>query len=212
LYLGQAKIKKGISADGKSVDPVQLAAAMEDFKKAIAMEPLVTREFSELGKNYFTLKLYNVSAFFYSYAIELVDSKTYLEDALYYAICEVSLNLGKTGADLDLVSLDKADKAIDDFITKKPDYRDAYLYKARINNVLEKDDVMAENYTKYIDMIVAKGQEEIMKNKGKVMESYNSLGAHYANTDKAKAKEFFNKTLAIDPANSYAIDSLKMLK
>jgi cytochrome c-type biogenesis protein CcmH/NrfG len=212
LYLGQAKIKKGTSADGKTVDPVLLAAAIEDFKKALAMEPLVIREFSELGKTYFTAKLYNVAAFFYGYAIEMVDSKTYLEDALYYAICVVTANRGKTGTEVDIVSLEKADKVMDDFIIKKPDYLDAYLYKARVNSGLERDEVMAVNYTKYIDMIVAKGPEEITKNKAKVIESYNNVGAHFANTDKAKAKEFFNKTLALDAANAYAIESLKLLK
>ena len=212
LYLGQAKIKKGTSADGKTVDPVLLASALEDFKKALAMEPLVLREFSELGKNYFTAKLYNVSAFFYGYAIEMVDSKTYLEDALYYAICVATNNRGKTGAELDMVSLEKADKVLDDFIIKKPDYQDAYLYKARINNTLERDEIMAANYTKYSDMINAKGPDEVTKNKAKVIECYNNVGAHFANTDKVKAKDFFNKTLALDPTNQYALEAMKLLK
>jgi tetratricopeptide (TPR) repeat protein len=212
LYLGQAKIKKGTSADGKTVDPVLLASAMEDFKKAVAMEPLVVREFSELGKNYFASKLYNVSAFFYGYTIEFMDSKTYLEDALYYAICVYTVNKGKTGADIDMESLAKADKVMDDFIAKKPDYQDAYLYKARINNVMEKDDVMANNFQLYLDMVTAKGEAEITKSKTKFIEAYNNMAAYYANTDKVKAKELFNKTLALDPTNSYATESLKVLK
>jgi hypothetical protein len=61
-------------------------------------------------------------------------------------------------------------------------------------------------------MIAAKGDEEIQKNKNKVIESYNNIGANYANTDKVKAKEYFNKTLALDPANAYALDSIKALK
>jgi cytochrome c-type biogenesis protein CcmH/NrfG len=212
LYLGQAKIKKGTSADGKTVDPTLLAAAMADFQKAIDMEPLVLREFSELGKTYFGLKLYDVSAYFYGKSIELVDSKTYLEDALYYAICVVTANRGKTGAELDTVSLEKADKAMDDFIVKKPDYQDAYLYKARINNVLEKDDVMAANFQLYIDAVTAKGEAEVAKNKAKFIEAYNNIASFYANTDKAKAKELLNKTLALDPANAYALEAIKLLK
>ena len=211
LYLGQAKIKKGTSPDGKLVDPVLLAAAMEDFKKALAMEPLVLREFSELGKNYFTAKLYNVSAFFYGHAIEMVDSKTYLEDALYYAICVFTINKNKIGPEIDIVSLDKADKILDDFIIKKPDYQDAYLYKARINNTLGRDEIMTANYTKYSDMVVAKGPEEVTKNKTKVIECYNNIGAAYANTDITKAVEYFNKTLALDQANEYAMSSIKLL-
>jgi len=212
LYLGQAKIKKGTAADGKTVDPTLLAAAMADFQKAIDMEPLVLREFSELGKTYFGLKLYDVAAYFYGKAVDLVDSKTYLEDALYFAICEVTVNRGKTGAELDTVSLEKADKVMDDFIVKKPDYLDAYLYKARINNVLGKDEVMAANFQLYVDGVTAKGEAEIAKNKAKFIEAYNNMAAHFANSDKAKAIELFNKTLALDPANTYATESLKALK
>ncbi len=46
----------------------------------------------------------------------------------------------------------------------------------------------------------------------KVIESYNTIAASYANTDKAKAIEYFNKTLTLDPTNNYATESLKLLK
>lgn len=46
----------------------------------------------------------------------------------------------------------------------------------------------------------------------KITESYNTIGASYANTDKAKAIEYFNKTLVIDPTNAYATASLNTLK
>jgi hypothetical protein len=38
------------------------------------------------------------------------------------------------------------------------------------------------------------------------------MAAGYANTDKMKAIELFNKTLAIDPENGYAKQSVEMLK
>jgi hypothetical protein len=77
---------------------------------------------------------------------------------------------------------------------------------------LEKDDVMAANYQLYIDIVTAKGEAEVTKSKAKFIEAYNNMAAHYANTDKAKAKELFNKTLALDPTNNYATESLKLLK
>lgn len=212
LYLAQAKIKKGISVDGKSVDPTLLASAMEDVKKAVALDPIIVKDFNELGKGYFTQKLYGVAASFFEFTLDNLESKTYLEDSLYYAICVITQNRGKDAAAQDKVALDKSDKVIDSVIAKKPDYQDAYLYKARINNIIEKDDVMSKNYQQYVDLITAKGQDEITKNKVKVIESYNNIAAFYANTDKVKAKELFNKTLALDPANTYAIESLKLLK
>jgi hypothetical protein len=48
--------------------------------------------------------------------------------------------------------------------------------------------------------------------KTKFIESYNAIAAAYANTDKTKAKEYFAKTLTLDPANEYALQSLKALK
>jgi lipoprotein NlpI len=48
--------------------------------------------------------------------------------------------------------------------------------------------------------------------KAKLVEAFNNMAIIYATTDIAKAKESFNKTLSIDPANQFAIDSLKSLK
>ncbi|MCX6293233.1 MAG: hypothetical protein NT127_02905, partial [Sphingobacteriales bacterium] len=124
----------------------------------------------------------------------------------------LTINRTKDAEDIDPIALAKADVAMDNVITATPNYQEAYLYKARINSTLDKDDVMAATYEKYLDIVVAKGDEEINKNKAKLTESYNSIAAFYANTDKIKAKEYFAKTLALDPSNTYALDSLKILK
>ena len=69
-------------------------------------------------------------------------------------------------------------------------------------------------YETYIAKITEKGPEELAKptTTKKVVESYNNIAASYANTDKVKAKEYFAKTLAIDPTNDYATKSLNLLK
>jgi tetratricopeptide (TPR) repeat protein len=157
--------------------------------------------------------LYNVSAFLFGHAIESVDSKTYLEDALYYAICVVSVNRNKANTELDLISLEKADKVMDDFIIKRPDYLDAYFFKARINDLIGKYEIMANNYQLFVDSISAKGEAEITKNKAKFIEAYNEIAENYARlNNKVKAKEFLNRTLALDPSNAFAIENMKLLK
>jgi len=113
---------------------------------------------------------------------------------------------------MDKVAMQNADKAMDTVIVATPTYQDAYLYKARINNSLGNDQVMAATYQQYLDVLNAKGADEVTKAKAKVTEAYNTMAAYFANTDKAKAKELLNKTLAIDPTNTYAIESLKILK
>lgn len=211
LYLAQAKLKKAVGADGK-VDATVSTSAIADVKKAVDMEPLMITELNEIGKKYFTLKQYGIAANIFEIAISNPEEKNYLEDNVYYGLSVFTDNRGKDAKTIDKVSLEKADKAIDNVITLKPEYQEAYFYKGRINSSLEKDDVMSANFQKYVDMIVAKGADEVTKNKSKMSEAYNSIGAYFANTDKAKAIDYFGKTIAIDPTNKYATESLNILK
>lgn len=212
LYLGQAKIKKGTSADGKTVDAALLASAVEDIKKAVEMEPLAANELNELGKKLYDQKLFGAAAAIFEIAVTVPTSKNYLIDNFYLGNAIYYDNTRKDVVKADPIALQKADTAFGNVITASPTTADAYLFRARTNRLAENDDVMASNYQLYIDTVTAKGEAEIAKNKAKFIEAYNNMAAHYANTDKAKAKEMFNKTLALDPTNSYAAESLKLLK
>jgi predicted Zn-dependent protease len=212
FYLGLATVKKSVGADMKTVDPTLLASGIANVKKAVDAEPSLANALNEIGKKYFTDKMYDISAAIFEVAISNPNSKNFLEDNIYYGLAVYTVNRSKEVKDRDVASLQKADLAMDAVIVASPTYLESYLYKARINSSLEKDDVMAATYQKYLDLVLAKGEEEVTKNKAKVTESYNSIAAFYANTDKAKAREFFNKTLALDPTNTYALDSLKLLK
>lgn len=212
FYLGLATVKKSVGADMKTVDPTLLASGIANVKKAVDAEPSLANALNEIGKKYFTDKMYDISAAIFEVAISNPNSKNFLEDNIYYGLAVYTVNRSKELKDRDVASLQKADLAMDAVIVASPTYLESYLYKARINSSLEKDDVMAATYQKYLDLVLAKGEEEVTKNKAKVTESYNSIAAFYANTDKVKAKEFFNKTLALDPTNTYALDSLKLLK
>lgn len=211
-YLGLAKTSKSVGADGKVTDAALLTAGVADLKKALEMDIVMANGLNEIGKKYFTQKAYAVASQIFELAISNPDSRNFLEDNVYYGLSVYTENRGKDVKTIDAVSLNKADVAMDNVITASPTYQEAYLYKARINSSLEKDDVMAATYQKYLDMVLAKGTEEVTKNKAKVTESYNSIAAHFANTDKAKAIEYFNKTLVLDPTNNYALTSLQSLK
>ncbi len=211
-YLGLAFVKKSIGADAKIADVILYNSGIAEIKKAVAMEPNLANALNEIGKSYFTNKSYDVAAGIFEIAITNTGSKNFLEDNNYYGICVYLLNRGKDAKTIDKVSLEKADVAMNNVITASPTYQEAFLYKARINNSLDKDDVMAVNYQKFVDLILVKTPEEIEKNKTKLIESYNNIGANYANTDKVKAKEFFTKTLALDATNAYANDAIKSLK
>jgi cytochrome c-type biogenesis protein CcmH/NrfG len=214
LYLGYAKIKKGTNAEGV-VDPAAFNAGLADIKKGVAMDPLAVEELGDFGKELFGKKQFAQAAALYELSSSNAESKNYLTDNVYYGISLYYANVNKTATAPEVVAdLGKADAAFDRVLVASPTYDEAYLYKGRINNLLEKDDQIIKNYEEYITKITAKGAEELAKpaTVKKIVEAYNSIGASYANTDKAKAIEYFNKSLVLDPTNAYAQQSVKALK
>ena len=117
-------------------------------------------------------------------------------DSFYYVY---SIYYGYEKAKPNLPLLARAEGVLDELIIKYPTAQDAFLFKAKINNLLDKDDLMVKSYQDYINVVTAKGPDEVTKAKTKFIEAYNNIGAFYANTDKAKATEMWNKTLALDP-------------
>ena len=213
LYLGFAKIKKGTDAAGV-VDPAAFEAGLAEIKKAVAVEPLAVEDLGDFGKELFGKKQYNQAAAIYELSTSNTEQKNYLNDNVYYGISLYYANANKEKTAMDAAALAKADAAFDRVLVASPTYDEAYLYKGRINNLLEKDDLIIKNYQEYINKTTAKGAEELAKpaTVKKIVESYNSIGAAYANTDKAKAIENFNKSLVLDPTNAYATQSVKVLK
>jgi lipoprotein NlpI len=243
LYLAQAKIKKGTSADGKTVDATLLASAIEDLKKAVEMEPLSANELNELGKKLYDQKAFAAAAAVFEVAVTVPTSKNYLLDNFYLGNSLYYDNTRKDVVKPDPIALQKADTAFGNVITASPTTQDAYVFRARTNKLLENDEVMTTYYQQYIDVVLRKWDKaladannqidnnkvlelykgtlkdanydiykaELDKIKPKLIEAYNNIAAVYANSDKAKAIEYFNKTLALDPANEYALSSIKLL-
>jgi len=212
MYLGLAKLKKANNVETKVLDTPLFNTGLADIKKAVEMETSMTNDLSEMGKKLFSQKMYTEAASIFGMAISNPDSRNYNDDILYYAISVHTVNRGLELAKRDTIALQNADKGLDLVITKYPDYQDAYLHKARVNSLLETDEIMTKSYEDYMRVVTAKGAEEVTASKTKFIEAYNNIGAYYANSDKVKAKEYFNRALALDPANQYAIDSIKALK
>jgi len=213
LYLGLTKIKKGTNPGGTAIDSTAFKTGLIDIKKSIEMEPLAVQDLSVVGKNLFTQKLYKEAATIFEFGANTPESKSFLDDNIYYGLANYYANSGKD-VKVDIQALQKADAAFDKVLVASPTYLEAYLYKARTNRLLDKDDLMVKNYEDYIAKTTALGAEELGKPavKAKFVESYNNMAASFANSDKVKAIEFFNKTLTIDPANNYAAESIKILK
>ena len=211
LFLGKAKIKKGMPEGAKVIDSIQLNSAIIDFKKAIQIDPLAGLNMNEIGKELYEAKLFGAAASVFKISANNPESKNFLIDNFYLGN-SIYYNNTFQGAKVDKLMLQKADNAFGNVLTASPGTFDAIIFRARTNKLMENDEMMAKYYEQYVDAVTAKGEDEVTKNKVKLVEAYNNIASHYANFDKLKAKEFLNKTLAVDPANAYALEAIKLLK
>lgn len=226
LYLGMAKTRKALTTtkaeDGTELHKVEqtlFSAGVADMLKGVQMDPAMANELNDIGKKFFDLKLYNDAAAIYEVATSNPNSQNFLYDNFYlgYALYFGNVNLPQ-GEKINPIVVEKASKAFDNVIAVSPTTQDAYIYKARINSLLENNAEaqakMVANYQEYINVVTEKGEAEVSKvaNKAKFVEAYTNMGTFYLATDKVKAKELFQKALLIDPTNELAQARLKALK
>jgi len=212
LYLGLSKLKKANNAETKTVDQAIFDSGVADIKKSVEMEITMTNDLSEVGKKFYEQKLFKQAAAIYEIAVTNPESKNFLLDNFYLGNSIYYDNTRKDVVKPDPIALQKADAAFGKVAEASPTTQDAYIFRARTNRLLENEANIIKYYEDYIRVVTEKGAEEVTKNKAKFIESYNNIGSSYANTDKTKAVEYFNKTLAIDPTNEFATSSLKTLK
>jgi tetratricopeptide (TPR) repeat protein len=211
IYLAEIKFKKAIAADGLTMDAALYSSGLGDLKKALELEPLATEDLNDIGKKLFSKKFYKEAAPVFELGTKNTEDKNFVDDNIYYGLSLFYAN-SKKDVKADLNDLKNADAALDKVIVAAPSYQDAFLYKARVNRLAENEDLIIKNYESYLAKLTEKGELANATHKTKIVESYNNLAASYANKDKAKAIEYFNKTLAIDPTNDYATKSLATLK
>ena len=227
LYLGLAKTAKAVTTgavdkEGKptyTVNQTLFTEGIADLKKGVELDLSMANELNDHGKVFFERKLYREAASIYEIAILNPDSRNFLYDNFYlgYALYFHNANKPETGK-INTDEIAKANAAFAKVIEVSPTTQDAYVYKARVNSLLENDPAaqaeMVKNYEEYMRVVTEKGEAELSKpaTKAKFVEAYNNIGIFYAKTDKARAKESFEKALAIDPQNETAISTMKLLK
>jgi Tfp pilus assembly protein PilF len=226
LYLGMAKTTKSLtttiaadSSEVNTVEPVLFTSGVADMLKGVQMDPAMANELNDIGKQFFDIKLYNEAAQIYEVATSNPNSQNFLYDNFYlgYALYFGNVNLPE-GEKINPIVVEKASKAFENVIAVSPTTQDAYIYKARINSLLEDNAAaqakMVKNYEEFIKVVTEKGEAEVKKqaNQTKFVEAYTNMGTYYATTDKAKAKELYEKALAIEPSNEIAKARLNALK
>jgi cytochrome c-type biogenesis protein CcmH/NrfG len=211
IYLAEIKFKKAMAADGLSIDQALFSNGIADLNKALELEPLATENLNDIGKKLFTKKFYKEASMVFQLGTKNTEDKNFVDDNIYYALSVFYAN-SKKDIKADVVELKSAEAALDKVLVAAPSYQDAFLYKARINRLAEEEEAIIANYEAYITKLTEKGELANTSHKAKIIESYNNLAASYANKDKVKAVEYFNKTLSVDPMNEYATKSLATLK
>lgn len=207
LYLGKAQQSLG-----------QDSLAFINITKAVELDSTKVEELATIGSKFYQAKNFARAADVYDKVVSLNSKNPNIAMAYYYLGASNYFTYAyanQAGSNPDISILVKADSAFSKLTQLAPDYEVAYLYRARVNKNL--DD--AENtkklavpfYEKYVELVTVTKPEKAAASKGQLVEAYNYLGAIAASTDKEKAKEYFNKTLALDPQNALAIDNLKYL-
>jgi len=212
-YIGAARMSKALTLS--PIDNQLIDDGVTDLKKYFEMSAAIASELPELAKKLYDKKQYAAAASVYEIAILNPETKSYLMDNFFFASSVYwSYNGIENLKPEQMEQLKKAEASLDTVIAASPSTQDAYLFKARIQVLLKNDVLVAKNYEDFIARVYKKDPKDLTTKamKAKLVEAFNNMAIIYATTDIAKAKESFNKTLSIDPANQFAIDSLKSLK
>lgn len=212
-YIGAAKMCKALTLN--PIDYQLIDNGIADLKKSYEMSAAITSELPELAKKLYDKKIYGAAASVYEIAILNPETKSFLMDNFFFASSVYwSYNGIENLTPKQIEQLTKAEASLDKVIAASPSTQDAYLFKARIQIFLKNDVLAAKNYEDFITTVYKKDPKDLATKgmKAKLVEAFNNMAIIYAATDTVKAKESFNKTLSIDPANQFAIDSLKSLK
>jgi tetratricopeptide (TPR) repeat protein len=106
----------------------------------------------------------------------------------------------------------EADSALTKLIRMSPDFEPAYLWKARVYSNLDPDSKEGLAKPSY-EKLIEKASIDSVKYSKDLIEAYNYLGYYYlVNKKYCDSLDFWQKLLAIEPANENAVSAIKDLK
>lgn len=203
LYLGKAYAGTGNDS-----------LAVINITKAVELDTTKVEELAEIAKKYYTAKNYAKAADIFDKVISLNSKNPSMAmNAFYLGVARYVQSAGT-----DKALLLQSDAAFTKVIELAPEYDPAFLYRARVNKAIDVIDnpevqkgLSVPFYEKYIELVTVTNPEKAAANTKNLVDTYNYLGFIISGTDKQKAIEYFNKSLALDPQNAYALDNLKSL-
>ncbi|NEU07003.1 hypothetical protein GZH53_01650 [Flavihumibacter sp. R14] len=207
VYLGRALIKiSGSEAEG-----------IKNLKKAIDLDSTNVQITGEIGKTLYAARKFADAATIFEIAVTNPTSKTRAYDSFYLGMSHYFNYAGqvKEKQSPDKTLLARADSAFSYVIKAVPANPDSYLYRARIKNIVDTQEpklgLMVPDYTKYVEVVLAKPDAGSDSRKNSLIEAYNVLGAFHSRSNSEKAKDYFKSTLQLNPSDEYALSALKSL-
>ena len=207
LYLGKALLQSGNDS-----------LALVNITKAVEKDSTNVEALTEVAKAFYDGKKYEKAADIYDKAIAAApNAKGVLYSYYYNGLARYFQYAGgvnaKTNPSKDI--LVKADSAIAKVTLLAPETTDAYLWRGRINSLLDNEanpkGLMVPHFEAFVKKVTIDKPELAAANAKKLSEAYDQLGAYYSTTDKEKAKEYFTKSVAANPAGTFAPAKLKEL-
>jgi len=207
LYLGRAQMK----------DTTMLAEGMVNIIKTVEMDSTNAAVMSEIGQALYKARKYEDAA--KAYEISIINPERALLDYYYlgssYYFQYGALKNANLNPEKDL--LVKADSAFSYLVQRSPTTQIGWQYRGRINRLLDDENdsqgLAVPFYEKYINLVTVEKPELATKSTPGLIEAYNYLGSVAARKDgnTVKAKEYFDKVLALDPANVTATQAVKAI-
>lgn len=210
LYLGLAQ--KNLGND---------SLALLNIKKAVALDSTKVDSLASLALKYFSAAKYDKAIDIYKTVVSANSKSPGILTSYYYLGRAYYFGYGakvKANQNPDRSYLVGADSAFAKVNFLAPEYEGAYLDRGRVNRQIDLKD-NGENlkglpvpfYEKYIELVTVTKPEKAAASVKGLIEVYNNLAGYLATTDKQKAIEYYNKTLALDPTNTNALDNIKYL-
>lgn len=210
--LGLGKLKQ----DSLNVD----TSKFRDIKFALAKEPLLANDLSDMARDYYTQKNYKRAGLLY-YTVGQADDLADPITPNFYG--GLSLYLYYAGlpedAEKDEGILELADQAFAIVNEKSEEGSNvvAYFYRARVNGLLDDEEnsqaLNVPYYEKFAELTEKEytGKELPASTSAQLVEALGYVGGYYIQKDQEKAKTIFTRILELDPEDEYANYAIKAL-
>ena len=207
LYLGRAQMK----------DTTMFTEGMANITKAVELDSTNAVVMSEIGQSLYKAKKYVEAAKAYEIAIK--NPERALLDYYWLGMSYYFTYGAQKAANLNPPKdlLVKADTAFSYLVQRSPTTQAGWQYRGRINRLLDDENdsqgLAVPFYERYINLVTVEKPELAAKSSVGLVEAYNYLGSVAARKDgnNVKAKEYFDKVLALDPANVTATQAVKAI-